>query len=112
MPVPTILARITCQALPWASTMSSFVPEVRLPTLADVPMTCWFVLHMMIPPVTTVSVVPAEKLIEEEATLSKRNELIVLSAVSGIVRVVAELMLRFEVAVAVSSVVVSVVLLE
>ena len=92
--------------------MSSFVPEVRLPTVAAVPMTCWFVLHMMTPPVATVSVVPAAKLMEEEATLSKRNELIVLSAVSGIVRLTPELMLRFEVAVAVSSVVVSVVVLE
>ena len=66
----------------------------------------------MIPPVPTVSVVPAVKLIEEEATLSKRSELIVLSAVSGIVRVVAELMLRFEVADAMSRVVMSVVVLE
>ncbi len=66
----------------------------------------------MMPPVPMVSVLPAEMSSVEEATLSKRSELIVLSVVSGIVRAVAELMLRFEVAVAFSRVVMSVVALE
>ena len=112
MPEPTMLERIRCQPPPWASTMSSLVPEVRLEVVPSAPMNWEFVLHMMMPPVPMVSVLPAEMSSVEEATLSKRSELIVLSVVSGIVRAVAELMLRFEVAVAFSRVVMSVVALE